>query len=454
LGSRDAARAKRGNYNPFGGVTNTPDVLAAIATSVVRQGKADLTMYDANITGELFEMGAGAVLMAAGVEYREESVSDVPDDQFQRGLIFGTEAVSASADRNNWSAYVEFSVPLFETLDLELAARYDDYSDFGSSTNPKVALRWAPIDELAFRASWGEGFRAPSLAQIGLGPSQESEFFQDTFGCADNPAYCANTDFTILFSGNPDLEPEESENLNVGVVWQPTGAINLSLDYWDIKQENKIDEVPRIFIYDQECNNQASTICVRGAPLPGDTLGPLNFIRSGFVNIGEQTAKGIDFAASFAMDAGSGSLTLGLDYTHLLEFDKVVLDGTGLAFETQEFAGEYEYPEDRAALTGDYEIGDWGFFARVNYMSSFEDFRPLSPPVVASAGTVDSFTTVNLQFTYSGIKNTKVALSVDNAFDELPPVAIGDGDGDVYGYVSSTHNPRGRFWNLRTTYSF
>lgn len=443
-----------GAYNPFGGVSNPQAVIDQITTSVVRQGKSDLTMYDAQITGQLFDMSAGSVLMAAGVEYRDESVSDVPDDQFQRGLIFGTEAVTATADRQNWSAFVEFSLPLFETLDLELAARYDDYNDFGSSTNPKVALRWAPIDQLAFRASWGEGFRAPSLAQIGLGPSQESEFFQDTFGCADNPAYCANTDFTILFSGNPDLQPEESESLNVGMVWQPTGTINLSLDYWDIQQDNKIDEVPRIFIYEQECNNQASLICVRGAPLPGDTLGALNFIRSGFVNIGEQSAEGIDFAANWSMDAGSGNLTLGLDYTHLLEFNKVVLDATGLAFETQEFAGEYEYPEDRAALTGDYEIGDWGIFAQVNYISSFEDFRPLSPPLVASAGTVSSFTTVNFQFTYSGIKNTKISLSVDNAFDELPPVAIGDGDTDVYGYVSSTHNPRGSFWSLRTTYSF
>ena len=154
------------------------------------------------------------------------------------------------------------------------------------------------------------------------------------------------------------------------------------------------------------------------------------------------------------MDAGSGSLTLGFDSTRLLELDKVVLDGTGLAFKTQEFAGEYEYAEDRAALTGDYSIGNWGFNPRVNYIGSFEDFRPLSPPVVASVGAVDSFTTVKFHFTYKGIENTKIALSVDNAFDELPPVVIGDGDTDVYGYVSSQHNPRGRFWSLRTTYSF
>jgi iron complex outermembrane receptor protein len=443
-----------GAYNPFGATQNPQAVIDQITTSLVRQGKSNLTMYDAQITGPLFDMASGPVMMAAGLEYRDESVSDVPDDQFVRGLIFGTEAVSAAADRDNWSAFLEFSIPLAESLELQVAGRYDDYSDFGNSTNPKVALRWAPTDQIALRASWGQGFRAPSLAQVGLGPSQESEFFQDTFGCADNIAYCANTDFTIIFAGNPNLRPEESETFNIGAVFQPMDALNLSIDYWDIKQDKKIDEVPRIFIYTAECNNQASTICVRGAPLPGDTLGPLNFIRSGFVNIGEQTAKGIDLAAQYSMDVGSGALALGLDYTHLLEFDKVLLDGTGLSFETQEFAGEYEYPEDRVALTGEYRIGDWGVHSRVNYISSFKDWRPLSPSALAPVRSVSSFTTVNFQFSYEGIKNTRVALSLDNAFDEKVPVAIGDGDSDVYGYVSSTHNPRGRFWSLKTTYTF
>ncbi|MBX3703465.1 MAG: TonB-dependent receptor [Steroidobacteraceae bacterium] len=448
------AELDAGRYNPFGGVQNPASVIDAITTNLVRQGKSHLTMYDATITGPLFDMGAGKVMMAAGLEYRDEKVTDVPDDQFQRGLIFGTESVSAAAQRDNWSAFVEFSIPLHETLELQVAGRYDDYSDFGDTTNPKVALRWAPVDSFALRASWSEGFRAPSLAQIGLGPSQESEFFQDTFGCADNPAYCANTDFLILFSGNPNLQPEESESFNIGAVWQPTGSTSVSLDFWDIQQDNKIDEEPRTFLYVNHCNNQASTICVRGAPLPGDTLGPLQFIRSTFLNIGSQSAQGIDLAVYHNMGLGDGSLTLGLDWSHLLEFDKVLLNAAGTGFETQSFAGEYEYPEDRVTLTGDYRLGDWGFNARVNYISSFNDWRDLSPPVTTAVGSVSSFTTVNFLVSYTGIANTKIALFVDNAFDEKVPVAVGDGDADVYGYVSAIHNPRGRFWSLRTTYSF
>lgn len=453
-----------GRYNPFGGVQNPASVIDAITTNLVRRGKADLTMYDGQVSGEIFDMPAGAVLMAFGAEWREERVSDIPDDQFQRGLIFGTESVSAEATRDNWSAFVEFSVPVLESLELSLAARYDDYSDFGTTTNPKVALRFTPLDTLALRASWGTGFRAPSLAQIGLGPSQESQFFVDTYGCADNPTYCANTDYLIEFSGNPNLEPEESETYNVGVAFQPTDRLNLTLDYWNIEQELKIDEVPFGFLYTQSCNVQNSTVCVRGAPLPGDTLGPLQQVNSGFTNIGAQNTDGVDFSTSWSTDLGAGSMTLGLTWSHLLKFERIELNQTATALVTRDLTGEYEYPEDRAQLSGDFEFGDFGFFAQVNYVGEFQDTPDILPIGGAPDGTldydqidtpkVDAWTTLNLQARFTGIENMKFLLSVDNALDEDPPFAAGDGDTDLYGYVQNIHTPRGRFWSAKAIFNF
>lgn len=447
-----------GRYNPFGSVQNPQSVIDAIATSVVRRGESRLTMYDAQVSGRLFDFGSDAVRMAAGLEYREESLSDIPDDQFQRGLIFGTEAVSAEAERDNWSAFLEFSIPLHETLEVSLAGRYDDYSDFGDTTNPKVAVRWAPLDQLAFRASWGTGFRAPSLAQVGLGPSRESQFFVDSFGCADNPAYCGTLDYQIEFAGNPDLDAEESESLNLGVAWQ-TDRFNVTLDYWDIEQENKIDEVPFGFLYNQSCNVQDSTVCVRGAPLPGDTLGPLLLINSSFTNIGEQSVNGIDLGASFATELGGGRLALGLTYTHLLEFERVELNQDATALITRELTGEYEYPEDRALLTADWAFGGWGVFTSLNYTGEFEDAPDLDLDGTLDfdlndTREVDAFTTLNLQLRYTGFEGVKLLLGVDNVFDEEVPFAFGDGDTDVYGYVQSQHNPRGRFWNARAIFTF
>ena len=449
-----------GTYNPYGGVTNSQDVIDAVSTSLVRQGHSDLTAAEANITGSLFDMPAGAVRMAAGVEYREESISDVPDDQFQRGLIFGTESVSAAGSRDIKSAYVEFSVPLLDNLEAQVAGRYDDYSDFGDTTNPKLALRWAVTDQFALRASWAEGFRAPSLAQIGLGPSLVSQFFTDTLRCIDqgldpnDPVACPELDYLIQFGGNPNLSAEKSESYNVGAVWRPSAAFNSSVDFWDIKQKNKIDRVPFQFTYAQNCNDQNSTICLRGAPLAGDTLGPLNRLLNGFTNIGQQSAQGIDLAAAYTAEIGGATATFSLDYSHLLEFHQVTLDSTGLAFETRDLTGEYEYPEDRFTLGSNWAFGDWGANAIVNYVGSFRDFRELPVATGDTTRSVGAFVTANLQFTYTGFKNVKFALSIDNALDEKPPFAIGDGDDDVFGYVSSQHDPRGRFWSFKTTYTF
>ncbi|MDH4260308.1 MAG: TonB-dependent receptor [Gammaproteobacteria bacterium] len=454
------AEIDAGRYNPFSATTNPQSSIDAITTSLVRRGVSDLTGADATLTGELFDMPAGKVRMAAGLEYRDESVSDVPDDQFQRGLIFGTEAVSAAAQRNSWSAFVEFSLPLLENLELQLAGRYDDYSDFGDTTNPKVALRWAVTDTFALRGSWGQGFRAPSLAQIGLGPSDESQFFVDTYWCADTGLTpCPVLDYTIRFSGNPDLQAEESESYNFGFAWRPTASFSIGVDYWDIKQKNKIDEVPFGFLYAQNCDVQNTTVCDRLAPLPGDTLGELTRINASFTNIGEQTVNGIDLTANYSMDAGNGTLSLGLDYTHTLDFTRVELNSAGTGLVSRDLNGEYKYPKDRFVLTGNWQTGDWGFHAAVNYIGEFEDAPDVNLDGVLDydefhTRKVDAFMTTNLQVSYEGVKNTSLIFGADNVLDESPPWAFGDGDADVRGYVSTQHDPRGRFIYTKMTYRF
>jgi iron complex outermembrane receptor protein len=445
-----------GAYNPFGATQNPQAVIDQITTSLVRRGKSEMTMYDASISGALFDFGDDAVRMAAGLEYREESVEDVPDDQFQRGLIFGTESVSAAGARDIFSAYLEFAVPLFTGLDLSAAVRYDDYSDFGNTTNPKLSLRYAPIDSLAFRASWGTGFRAPSLAQIGLGPSQESRFFNDSFGCAENTLYCAPTDYNITFTGNPNLQAEESESFNVGVSWENEG-LTVSLDYWDITQDDKIDEAIG-FTYQTECNNQASTICIRGTPLAGDTLGPLQQINATFDNINQQTATGADFEVNYRFGVGGGTLAFGLNYSNLIDFERVELGPNG-EFVTRQVAGEYEYPEDRATLMADWDHDKWGVFAAVSYIGSFQDLPDANFDTVPDydendTRNVGSFTTVNLQGRFNLNDQVRFLVSVDNALDEAPPFAVGDGNNDLYGYVQGTHNPRGRFWSAKAIFNF
>ncbi|RVU40109.1 TonB-dependent receptor [Rheinheimera riviphila] len=442
-----------GRYNPFGGVQNPQSVIDAITTSLVRRGKSHLTSVDAHIGGELFQLETGAVGLAAGVEYRKEDARDTPDDQFTRGLIFGTESVSAAASRSQKAAYVELSVPVMENLELQLAERYDHYSDFGGTANPKIALHFTPTETVSLRASWSQGFRAPSLAQIGLGPSQESQFFIDTFLCptpnTNNPA-CASTDYTIIFAGNPNLKAEESESWNVGLVWQATPDLDFSLDLWSITQDNKIDEVPFGDVYQAECGNQNSIICIRFAPQPGQTLGTLDRINNGYFNVSSQEAQGLDLSGNYKMDLGSnGLLKFNLEWTYLDEFEK----------DNRSYAGEYRYPQYRWVTSADWSRNDWGVAASLSYIGEFEDTPDIDFDGSLDFDTetsemVDSQITVDTQVYYNLNSQTKLLLGVSNLLNEDPPFAAGDGDGDLYGYVSSMYSPRGRYVYAKVSYKF
>ena len=442
-----------GRYNPFGGTVNPPEVIDAITTSLVRRGESHLTSLNGHLAGEIYELESGAIGMAAGFEYREEDAFDQPDDQFQRGLIFGTESVSAEAERDQWAAFVEFSVPMTDNLELQLALRYDDYDDFGSTTNPKIAFRWSPLDTVTVRASWSEGFRAPSLAQVGLGPSQESQFFTDTFRCptfdANNPA-CVSTDYTIIFAGNPDLEAEESDTWNVGVIWEVTESFDIGVDVWNITQDNKIDEVPFGDVFNAECGNQNSTICIRRAPVGGEALGELQEIHTTFVNISSQEADGIDVSANYRMETSEyGNFKFSLEYSYLSSFEK----------DNRELAGEYEYPEHRWNGGLDWDMGDWGASATVSFIGEFEDtpdadFDGSLDFDMNSTPKVDSWTTLDLQLNYNYSSKLRFSLGAINVFDEDAPFAAGDGDDDLYGYASRVHNPRGSYIYGKVNYSF
>jgi outer membrane receptor protein involved in Fe transport len=442
-----------GRYNPFGGVQNPQSVIDAITTSLVRRGVSHMTSLDGKVSGELFELEHGAVGVAFGAEYRKEDARDQPDDQFVRGLIFGTESVSAAASRSQKAAYVEFSIPVLADLELQLAERYDHYSDFGGTANPKVGFHYTPTESFSLRGSWSQGFRAPSLAQVGLGPSQESQFFVDTFRCptpnANNPA-CASTDYTIVFAGNPNLEAETSESWNFGAIWQITDDFDIGADLWSITQDNKIDEVPFGNVYQAECGNQNSTICVRRAPLPGQTLGELDRINNTFFNVSSQEAQGLDLSANYKLDlADMGLLKLNLEWTYLSNFEKDGLD----------YTGEYRYPQFRWVTNADWSMDDWGAAVSLAYIGEFED-----TPDIDFDGSMD-FTknksrmveaqyTVDTQLYYNLNKATKLTFGISNLLDEEPPFAIGDGDGDLYGYVTSMYSPRGRYVYGKVSYRF
>lgn len=438
-----------GRYNPFGGVANPKSVIDAITTSLVRQGESHLSAADAKISGELMELSTGTLGFAAGVEMRKEDGKDNPDDQFIRGLIFGTESVQAAASRNQKAAYLELSVPLSEQLEMQLAERYDHYSDFGSSSNPKIAFHYNATDSLKLRASWSEGFRAPSLAQIGLGPSQKSQFFTDEYRCpVNNPANpaCATTDYTVVVTGNPDLKPEESESWNLGLVWQASDSLDFTVDYWNLSQDNKIDKEPIRQAMLERCGTQNNPQCLRLAPLPGETLGPLNRLFTKLINFRSQEASGIDVSANYKLDLQDlGQLKLNAEIAYLNNIERNNID----------YTGEFKYPQYRWTNSADWKFNDtWSASASIVYIGEFEDYATEDKVESTTSRTVDAYYTLDAKVNYQYNEQLQLSLGANNLLDEEPPLALGDGNADLFGYVTSMYNPRGRYVYAKVNYRF
>jgi len=427
-----------GSFNPLS-QTQSADVIDAITVNTTRNGKSTTKSFDAKISGELFELDSGFVGIAFGAEYREENMEDLPDQMFLNGDIFGTEATASAGGRDQTSLFVELAVPLTDDLEMQLALRREDYSDFGTNTSPKIAFRWAPTDDITVRASWGEAFRAPSLVQLGLGEAQQSPNLVDPVRC---PLTGADTDCdaierTVIYQGNPDLKPEESESFNVGVIVSVTDQLSFSVDYWRYDQTNLISLDPKVVLD----NHGTDPEFVKRLPSATSIPGEIVEIYDTYRNLGGQKTDGFDLDTNYRLtDTGFGDLNFGLNLTYVLGFDEV--DSIG---EASDLNGQYQHPEVRWNGSVDWNRDDWAASLRINYIGEYADDSD-----AGADRTIDSMTTVDSNMSYHGLAKTKITVGVNNLLDKEPPFAS-----TVFmGYDQQTHSAQGRFVYLKATYSF
>ncbi len=234
----------------------TPEALALIdATKIrqkIRESDAAVTSIDGRISKELWQGKHGPVAMAAGFEHRREEIEERPEEVLYTGDILGGSGElppTTNSDRTITSAFVELSVSPIANVEVQLAARYDRFSDFGSTVNPKVALRWNPAKEWLLRASYGTGFRAPTLTDLFLPP------IPNFTGEYSDPARCPNgtpvgafvdefgecfAQFRAQYGGNPAAQPEKSHQWTLGVLFEPSPGNSLGLDYWTIRRRDSL----------------------------------------------------------------------------------------------------------------------------------------------------------------------------------------------------------------------
>ncbi|WP_260680683.1 TonB-dependent receptor plug domain-containing protein [Thalassotalea sp. PS06] len=435
-------------WNPFEPSTNTEEALAFIETFTTRTGKSTNKSIDAKISGPVFSLPAGDLMLGLGAEYREQSISDNPDDQFLRGNVFGTEATQANASRDNTSIFGELIVPVFDSLELQFALRYEDYSDFGTTTDPKVSFLWTPTDNLSFRGSYGTAFRAPSLHQIGLGRTDESPNLVDDIRCAAvgniNKA-CEPQEYTAVFEGNPDLGPEESTSYNLGVIYNITDNINFSLDYYNYEIEDIIDSDTQ-FVF-SNFGDDPNVVERLPSNIPGDP-GEVVTIFDSFQNIGDLDTSGIDLDFRWDLETGFGDIKLAYILNYVLEYEDRRPDGMGgQRIDTE--VGDFEQPEFRWTASADWVGFDenLGVNVAINYIDEFEQDAAVQADGMPN---IDSFTTVDTAINFYGIKNTVLTLGATNLFNEEPPFTYHD----FMGFVVNVHSGQGRFAYLQAKYSF
>lgn len=429
-------------WNPFEPSQNSQEALDFIETQTTRVGKSTNRSWDALVSGPIAQMKHGDLMLALGAMYREEAISDNPDDQFLRGEVFGTEATQANGERDSTAWFAEMNVPLLEDFELQLALRYEDYSDFGSTTDPKISFIYSPLDNLSLRGSWGTAFRAPSLHQLGLGRTDESPNLVDTVRCNAVDLGCEPAEYTAVFEGNPNLGPEESTNYNFGVIYEFTDNLSFSLDYYDYDIENIIDsDTQFVFTNFGDDPNVVTRIPTADPNDPGEVVR----VFDSFQNIGDLTTTGLDLDITYTMQNEYGDFRFSYVANYMLDFEEL-RPGPDGGQRVNRAEGEFEQPELRYTAAMDWAYGDFTTALAVNFIDEFDG------DVDSGFGdkTIDSWTTVDLVVNYAGIENTTLTLGVTNLFDEEPPFS----HHEFFGFVNTIHNGQGRFMYARAAYRF
>ncbi len=366
-------------YNPWNGLADSSPESVDFEVDVNRKTETELSGVDFKVsTASLFSMPGGDAGLAFGVEARTEEFDDDRDPRLDGTItftnpltmeFFDSDLAGVSAtpdvhgDRDVISAYGELvlplvspdmAVPLVNALDVQLAVRWENYSDLDDAniTKPRIAMAWSPFESFKIRAAYSEGFRAPNLETINLDVlSRFSNNVEDLVRCAAQEAgavdagACAETIVSNRF-GNSQLEAEESENLSYGFVFQPNFApdLTVTVDWWEIEQDGivglfgrnnhlALDAVlrldgsfnPAVVRVDpnaQDILDAAAFNAANGTNLA--PVGGVRFVEDIFLNLQPRTTEGVDFGLYYDFpDSAWGQFSVDANVAYLRKFDQI-----------------------------------------------------------------------------------------------------------------------------------
>ncbi|MGV8940372.1 MAG: TonB-dependent receptor plug domain-containing protein [Lysobacter sp.] len=417
VGSLANAAANRGDYmitNPFGA---SPETLAGFTHTISRDSRWKTKEVFGSVNFDLFEMGGGTSNAVVGAEHREDLYYDKYDSLSESGTVLGSAGNSSGGTRTVTAAYFEWLFPFTSTFDVTVAGRYDKYSDYGSDVSPKVAARWQALNNLTFRGSYGEGFRAPGLDILTQKRSFSAEPVTDARSCLvagalkpdGTPNLTCQLQIDSYSIANSGLQSENSKQFSLGVVYDPTDWLALSLDYYNIKVENTISSISAQDMVN--CDNDPATYgaCPAGLTVIRKPDGSIKEMDTGFANKGLLKTAGYDFRANTRFDLNDmGSLRNQLSVSYIDTYE--TSDATGRLIDQIDLVGT---PQVRAVLANTWSMGDFTVGFNTNY--------------IGSNGRVGGYATNDVQFSYQTPWNARVSVGATNVGDRYPELVPYDG---------------------------
>ncbi len=471
--------------NLFGGNGSiTPDMLKYISTPLQDSFEYRRIGYQANISGEIFELPAGPLAFASGYEYRKESGFDLPDALTATGLSSGNIRQPTTGNYAIDEFFTEFSVPILkdtpgaQLLELSLATRYSDYTTFGNTTNSKIGLKWKPIDELLVRGSWSEGFRAPSISDLFSGQSDNFATVNDPCTGAGQatsnrfaaltPAQRANCaaagvpatgaeqasgQIRSTVGGNPNLSPEVSTSKTFGFVYNPEylPGFDVSVDWYNIQIDNSITSLGAQTIADACILGGAANQCRLITRLPG--TGAISGLLDVNTNGASDEITGYDLTTNYRFETENyGKFRVAMDTTYLDEYINVTESGIPGVPLVYSLAGNYY---GRGAYTArlksnatlNWDLAEWGASWTARYTSRMEErcsaavdpatqcSNPNGVPFnvdglanngleIIPTNSLGGTTYHDVQVRWSAPWDGKISGGVRNLFDKDPPTSI------------------------------
>ncbi len=456
----DGVRA--GTINPFGASGQAGrDLIDSIKVNdEARKSKGVSTSLDGKMSSAIGTLEGGELAVALGFELRHENQTFTPSALLLSNNIAGDrdsglapgetgDLVATDDSRTVRSAFVELNAPFTKELEMQFALRHDRYSEVGSTTNPKIGVRWQPTKAVLVRGSAGTGFRAPSLSDLKRPTTfgSAASFLTDPQCARQEGSIDLCTDqWPVERRSNPNLEPEKSRQLSLGVVFEFGKRSNLSLDYWNIQKKDVISTLGEQIIID---NPEA----YNGTYIERDSDGYITNILLQKENQGRLKTSGIDIGGELRGERGAwGRLVLGASGTYILEYDRQFGPKEGYRSNLGVFLNDQVIQRWRHRVSLDWDHGPFSLTLANQYSSGYTDqnttYDPVSDTLLPSR-EVKAYSLWDLTGSWNVNSRMKVRAGVLNLLDTAPPFS-----NQAYYFLAGYTDPRGRSAFISATYSF